>query len=201
MNLSARMIVVLTTVGLISGSLLALVGMLTKDRIAFNREQEINAAILEVVPGAQASTTLYEDENITIYGGKTSAGELVGYAVYTSGTGFQDVISLMFGTDMLVSQVNSLSVLEQKETPGLGAKITDQDVFLKFWENRDARDALLLHKPAADTLAELAANEVNTITGATISSVKVLEIVNLALEKLKQIKQAGKLVSEENNAE
>jgi len=50
LNLSVRMIVVLTVVGLISGSLLAVVGMLTKDRIAFNKQQEIKAAILEVVP-------------------------------------------------------------------------------------------------------------------------------------------------------
>lgn len=201
MNLSARMILVLTAVGLISGSLLAIVGMLTTDRIALNRQQEINAAILEVVPGANASETLYEGEDIIIYGGKTDTGELVGYAVYASGTGFQDIISLMFGTDIQISKVNSLSVLEQKETPGLGAKITDRDVFLKFWENRDAGDALELHKPAAETMAELAPNEVNTITGATISSDKVLEIVNLSLDKLKRIKQEGKLISEGKNAE
>jgi major membrane immunogen (membrane-anchored lipoprotein) len=47
----------------------------------------------------------------------------------------------------------------------------------------------------------LAANEVNTITGATISSDKVLSIVNQSLEKLKQLKKAGKLISEENDAE
>ena len=119
MNLSARMIVVLTVVGLISGSLLAVVGMLTKDRIAFNRQQVIEAAILEVVPGTETSEEVFTEKNFTIYSGKDRGGNLIGYAVYTSGTGFQDIISLMFGTDPNVTKINSLSILEQKETPGL----------------------------------------------------------------------------------
>ncbi|HHF51921.1 MAG TPA: FMN-binding protein, partial [Candidatus Aminicenantes bacterium] len=41
MNLSARMIVVLTAVGLISGSFLSVVGLLTKERIAMNQQLEI----------------------------------------------------------------------------------------------------------------------------------------------------------------
>ncbi len=57
------MIVVLTTVGLISGSLMAVVGMLTKDRIALNRQQEIEAAILEVVPGTDTSEELFTEKN------------------------------------------------------------------------------------------------------------------------------------------
>ena len=201
MNLSARMIVVLTVVGLISGSLLAVVGMLTKDRIAFNKQGEIEAAILEVVPGTEIYEELYTEKNFTIYGGKNRDGNLIGYAVYTSGTGFQDIISLMFGTDPNVTKINSLSILEQKETPGLGAKITNKEIFLRFWDNKEAGSALSLRKPAVSSQDELASNEVNTITGATISSDKVLSIVNKSLEKLKQLKQAGKLISEENDAE
>lgn len=201
MNLSARMIVVLTLVGLISGSLLAVVGMLTKDRIAINKQQEIEAAILEVVPGTETSEKVFAEKNFIIYSGKNREGNLIGYAVYTSGTGFQDIISLMFGTDPNVTKINSLSILEQKETPGLGAKITDKEVFLRFWDNKDTGSTLSLRKPAVSSQDELAPNEVNTITGATISSNRVLSIVNQSLEKLKQIKQAGKLISEENDAE
>lgn len=185
--------VVLTLVGLVSGSLLAIVGMLTKDRIAYNRQKEIEAAILKVVPGSASSDKLYEEENITVYGGKDSEDRLIGYAVYASGTGFQDMIRLMFGTNSEVTKINALDILEQKETPGLGAKVTDYDTFLRFWENKDARDPLTLRKPAAKAPEELSSSEVNTITGATISSEKVLEIANASLEQLKQIKKEGKL--------
>lgn len=201
MKLSARMIVVLTTVGLISGSLLAVVNLLTKDLIAFNRQQEIEAAILEVVPGTDSSATLYEEENFTVYGGRDAAGDLIGYAVYTSGTGFQDIVSMMFGVDAEITKINSLSILEQKETPGLGAKITDEQAFLRFWRGRDTGSPLSLRKPAVSTPEELAPSEINTITGATISSQKVMGIVNLSLDRLKQIKQAGKLTGEAQDAE
>lgn len=201
MNLSARMILVLTLVGLISGSLLAVVGMLTKDRIEFNRKQEINAAILVVVPGTASSEILFEEENYTVYGGKDDQGNLIGYAVYTSGTGFQDVIRLIFGTNPDLTLINSLYILEQKETPGLGAKITDRDAFLQFWENRDATSALILKKPAVSSPADLQPSEVNAITGATISSEKVMGIVNQGLNKLKTAKQEGKLAGEGNDVD
>ena len=44
MSLSVRMIVVLTVVGLISGSLLSVVGLMTTDLIELNRQREIEAA-------------------------------------------------------------------------------------------------------------------------------------------------------------
>lgn len=195
MSLYARMIVVLTTVGLISGSLLSVVGLLTTERIALNRQKEIEAAITRVVPGTVSSEKLYEEGKLTIYGGKDASGQALGYAIFASGTGFQDVISLMFGIDMQISKLFALTIIEQKETPGLGAKITDEDDFLRFWKDRDIRQPLLLHKPAASSPQELNSSEINTITGATISSDKVLGIVNLSLEQLKKIKLEGKLGS------
>lgn len=195
MSLYARMILVLTTVGLISGSLLSVVGLLTTERIALNRQKEIEAAIALVVPGTASSEKLYEEGKLTIYAGKDANGQALGYAIFASGTGFQDIISLMFGTDLQISNLHALTIIEQKETPGLGAKITNQDDFLRFWENKDIRQPLLLHKPAASSPQELSASEINTITGATISSDKVLGIVNLSLEQLKKIKLEGKLGS------
>jgi len=59
MSLSSRMIIVLTTVGLISGGFLAGVAKLTKERIALNIQAEIEEAIEEVVDDAEVSTVLY----------------------------------------------------------------------------------------------------------------------------------------------
>ncbi|HZX09702.1 MAG TPA: FMN-binding protein [Acidobacteriota bacterium] len=200
MSLSARMIVVLTVVGLISGSLLAVVGLLTKERIEMNRQQEIQTAINEVIPSTKTSHKIYEDETLTVYESLDENKNNVGFAVYTSGTGFQDIITLMYGVDPSVSKIKNLTILDQKETPGLGAKITDEKSFLRFWEGRNCEKPLSLRKPAVDSPEKLAPSEVNAITGATISSEKVLEIVNLSLQRLKQIKQGGKLSSEEKNA-
>jgi len=200
MSLSARMIVVLTVVGLISGSLLAVVGLLTKERIEMNRQQEIQTAINEVIPSTKTSHKIYEDETLTVYKSLDENKNNVGFAVYTSGTGFQDIITLMYGVNSSLSEIKDLTILDQKETPGLGANITDEKSFLRFWEGRNCEKRLSLRKPAVNSPEELEPSEVNAITGATISSEKVLEIVNLSLERLKEIKQGGQLSSEEKNA-
>jgi electron transport complex protein RnfG len=194
MNLSSRMVIVLTAVGLLSGGFLASVGILTKGRIALNKKMEIERAIVSVVPGAVASETLYEEKDFIVYGGKNEAGDLQGFAIYTSGVGFQDKIILMIGVDASLSRLNGLAVLDQKETPGLGAKIVDRASFLIYWEKKGFSQPFSLRKPPAPSPESLSASEVNTITGATISSEAVLNIVNTAREKVRALKEEGKLV-------
>lgn len=190
------MIVVLTTVGFLSGGFLTTVGTLTKERIASNKKKEIEEAILAVVPGTERSQKLYEEENLSVYEGIDNEGTILGYAVHASGVGFQDKITLMFGTDSSITRVRRLVILDQKETPGLGAKITDQGSFLKYWKDIDCTQPLSLHKPPAPSPENLGPSEVNTITGATISSESVLNTVNLSLNRLKKLKSESKLISE-----
>lgn len=193
MNLSSRMIVVLTSIGLLSGGLLVSVNVLTKDRIALNRQRETEEAITQVVPGTSRSQKLYEEKDFTVYGGKNEAGDNIGFAIQTSAGGFQDKILLIFGANISLTKINSLRILDQKETPGLGAKITNYDVFLKFWENKDSTGSLRLRKPPVTSPSLLSPSEVNTITGATVSSEAVLNCVNVSLEKLRRLKAEGKL--------
>ena len=197
MKLSTQMIVVLTSVGLLSGGFLATVGMLTKERIALNKQREIEKAITTVVPDSITSRKLYEEKDFAVYSGQDAQGALLGLAVYVTGVGFQDKITLMFGVNPSLTKIKELTILDQKETPGLGAKITDREVFLRFWENKDCSQPLKLRKPPAATPEELAASEVNTITGATISSESVLNVVNISLERLRKLKSEGKLLVEE----
>jgi len=196
MKLSTRMVVVLTSVGLLSGSFLATVGHLTKERIALNKQREIEEAIIQVVPGTVSSQKLYEERDFTVYEGQDQEGDIVGLAIHASGIGFQDKITLMLGTNTSLKRINRLAILEQKETPGLGAKIADSESFLKYWENRDSSGTISLRKPAVSAAEELLPAEINTITGATISSEAVLSIVNHALEQARRLIKEGKLSSE-----
>lgn len=193
MSLSSRMIIVLTTVGLISGGFLAGVAQLTKERIFLNIQKEIEGAIVKVVPGTSQNQKLYEEEDLFIYAGQDELGQPIGYAIQATGIGFQDKITLMFGINISLTKIIGLTVIDQKETPGLGAKITDWNAFLQFWENRDSSGQIILRKPPASSLEELSPTEINTITGATISSKKVLNIVNLSLERLRELQKEGKL--------
>jgi RnfABCDGE-type electron transport complex G subunit len=191
------MILVLTTVGLISGGFLAGVAKLTKERIALNIQAEIEEAIEEVVDNAETSTVLYEEEDLVIYRELEDDGKLAGFAIQATGVGFQDKITLMFGLDETLTKITGLTIIDQKETPGLGAKITDWDAFLQFWEDRDAMGLLSLRKPPVRSPADLLRTEINSITAATISSKKVLEIVNLSLEKVRALVKEGTIKGED----
>jgi RnfABCDGE-type electron transport complex G subunit len=193
MKLPARMILVLTLVCLISGGFLTGVAMLTKERIALNIQAEIEEAIDLVVDDAETDVLVYEEEDFVIYKELEEDGDLAGFAIQATGVGFQDKITLMFGLDASMEEITGLTIIDQKETPGLGAKIEDWDTFLQFWENRDASGLLTLRKPPVSTIDELLPTEINTITAATISSEKVLEIVNSAVEKTREIVKAGKI--------
>jgi electron transport complex protein RnfG len=199
MSLSARMILVLTLVGLISGGFLASVATLTKERIALNVQAEIEAAIKEVVDDAAVNQVVHEEESLLIYRELDEGGEIVGFAVQATGVGFQDKITLMFGLDASLEEITGLTIIDQKETPGLGAKIEDWEAFLQFWEKRDATGPLALRKPPVSTIGELMSTEINTITAATISSKKVLEIVNLSLERVRELVKKGKMNPEEKD--
>lgn len=201
MSLSVRMILVLTTVGLISGGFLAGVAKLTRERIALNIQAEIEEAIEEVVDDAAVSTVVYEEEDLVIYRELEEDGELAGFAIQATGVGFQDKITLMFGLDETLTKITGLTIIDQKETPGLGAKITEWDAFLQFWEDRDATGPLVLRKPPVRKYEDLLRTEINAITAATISSKKVLEIVNLSLDKVKELIKEGKITKEEPDGE
>lgn len=199
MSLSSRMIFVLTTVGLISGGFLAGVATLTKERIALNIQAEIEKAIEEVVDDAEISNVVYEEEDLVIYRELEENGDLAGFAIQATGVGFQDKITLMFGLDETLTKITGLTIIDQKETPGLGAKITEWDAFLQFWEDRDATGLLSLRKPPVRVYEELMATEINSITAATISSRKVLEIVNLSLDKVRELIAKGKITGKEHD--
>ncbi len=196
MSLSTRMILVLTLVGLISGGFLAGVAKLTKERIALNVQAEIEEAIQEVVDEADVNQVLHEEEDLVIYKESKDTGELAGFAIQATGVGFQDKITLMVGLDPAMKQITGLTIISQSETPGLGAKIEDWDAFLQFWESRDATGPLTLRKPPSSTVEELLPSEINTITAATISSKKVLEIVNFSIERMRELLRQGTIAIE-----
>jgi len=199
-SLYKRMVIVLTSIGVVSGALLMSVNLLTKDRIAANKQREIEQAVIRVIPGTTASQKIYEEKNFTVYEGKNDQGQDLGLAILTTAGGFQDKILYIFGLNLPLTRISSLYVLEQKETPGLGAKVADEKTFLQFWEDKDSTASLSLRKPAVEK-GKLAPSEVNTVTGATVSSKAVLASVNAALEKIKKLKEEGKINIERGHAE
>jgi electron transport complex protein RnfG len=112
-----------------------------------------------------------------VYLGRDASGKRVGFAVSGTENGFQDPITVMFGYDAASRTVIAMKVISNKETPGLGDKIVKDTMFVREFAG------------AASPLAGVkrgqgkTPNDIEMITGATISSRAVIQIINTAIAR------------------
>jgi len=182
-NLRLRMFVTLITVGIFSGGALGVMYHFTKAPIERNQEKELKEAIFRVLPEAKNYTDLTQLDDTVIYKGLDKQGNLVGYAVAGKGKGFQGEIKLMVGVDKELQELTGLEVLESSETPGLGAMIAEKSFKSQFSGLKLIQGVKIGYvknkKPEKET-------DIQAITGATISSKAVVDMVNDLVEKLRE---------------
>ncbi len=115
----------------------------------------------------------------SVYETRFPDGKQAGWVVKTTGQGYADKIELLIGFDSVAETITGLFVLDQKETPGLGNKIIKsewRDQFIK----KDTDRNLIAKKNGAR-----ASNEIDAITGATVSSKSVCTIINKTVSDLR----------------
>ena len=106
-------------------------------------------------------------------------GEHVGWVLRSAGDGFQDRIELLIGLSPDAGKITGLDVLDQKETPGLGSRIKDPPSFRRQFAGKPT-DRPLSVKARAPTDTRIV-----PISGATVSSEAVSDIVNKAVCEFK----------------
>lgn len=201
-NVSAqRLILTLGGAGAFAGALILVAFTLTEPVIEGHRARRLDQAVTEVLRGPARYDTLYvvagkltarppagQDPRSLerLYLGHAADGSPVGYAIVGQTAGFADAIRLIFGYDAATGTVIGMKVLESKETPGLGDKIEKDTTFTGQFGQLGT--PLLGVKIGA---GKGAANEVDLITGATISSRAVVKIINDALARLGPALAAG----------
>jgi Na+-translocating ferredoxin:NAD+ oxidoreductase subunit G len=181
MPLFAHILLTLSLIGVISGGVLAQVNAWAVPQIAENQRLATERAIYHVQPEAERYELL-ESDALTVYRVYGAGDRPVGYALVHSGQGFQDAITLVIGVEDDRATITGIEVLEQSETPGLGTVITESDFLSQFLG--------LVGHPQIEwvkTPPQAGANEVEMVTGATISTRAVVVIVNDAVAKLQQI--------------
>ncbi|MDD2284283.1 MAG: FMN-binding protein, partial [Paludibacter sp.] len=125
-----NMVLVLTSITLVAAVALGSMYNLTKEPIEASKKAKQENAIMEVLPPDVSikgtDTIAIEGMPEPFYVYQAYAGdEFVGVAVQTySKNGFSGEIKVMVGFDAKGNIIN-YSVLEQKETPGLGTKMVD----------------------------------------------------------------------------
>ena len=172
------LVLVLGAICLVAGALLAFVNQVTERPIAEAMRREKLAAIEQVLPAHdnQPDTDLVTLED----GGKTwtffvgrKGGRYVGAAFeVTSSKGYGGTIRLMVGVNA-DGTMEGLAVLEQKETPGLGAKIQDPGFRDGFRGRSLTNTNWKVRKDGGD---------IDAITAATISSRAVTDAVAEGIE-------------------
>jgi len=190
---SMKLVATLSVFGAIAGLLIVLVFQYTQPLILRNQAEATQQAVEQVLAGGVRYQTLFvHDEQLVeqvpagvdtvkldkVYTGYDAADQRLGYALVGAQPGFADVVKLIFGYDAASRQVLGMLVIENKETPGLGDKIVKDSAFV----NGFTRVATPLRGVKLGAGAGQP-DEVDMITGATISSRVVIKIINDQLER------------------
>ena len=199
---SWEMIRALGGIGILCSILIVFAFQVTLPIIEKNKTEYLEKSIFKVLAGATSRTTyrITDDSNVElmqadepkarkVYAGYNDSGELVGIAIEASGQGFQDVIRILYGYSPEKKAVIGFTVLESKETPGLGDKIQNDPAFLSNFEALDV--SLNEGGSAPKNPIEMAKSgnkhnpwQIEAITGATISSRAVTKIMKQSTEEL-----------------
>ena len=196
-----RMVGTLGGVSLLSGFLIVFAYESTLPRILENRQRAIEAAVFRVLPGATTKATyLIEGDTLTLageehttgprlYAGYDDAGQLIGVAIEAAGQGYQDVVRVLYGYSPDKQSTTGFTVVESKETPGLGDKIGYDPKFLANFDGlalnlNDSQSGLRNEVAGVKHGAKKNAWEIDGVSGATISSKAVGRILNDSAGKI-----------------
>ena len=175
-----NMVLVLFCITLVSSACVGLVNMITADPIAKAKEAAVKEALAQVLPEFDATEKSEHsaDELLIIAHKATKDGEVVGYAIESaSKNGFSGLVKMMVGFDT-VGTILNVNVLEQNETPGLGAKMTEEgNPLLESVKGKSA--------PRFNCKVRKDGGEVDALTAATISSRAYADAVARAYEVYK----------------
>ena len=172
-----RLTLTLLIICAVVAGILAAVNAITAPIIAASKEAKTQAAISAVLPGG--------GEKIDFAGADKSGtvtevyASDIGYAVKVAPSGFGGAITMMVGIDSN-GKVLGISIISHAETPGLGAvaaQNTDKGVAF-----REQFAGLV----AGITIGD-GENQIDALSGATISSQAIVDGVNAALECVKNL--------------
>lgn len=160
---------ILSLICALASTSLAVVNSITKVRIIAQAEAEEEASLKEVLPEATHFEPVKSGNDIIYYKAHNKDGKFIGVAFKASAKGYSSIIETMAGL-ALDGNITAIKILNHNETPGLGARIADSS-FTGQFANKNIRGL----------------NEVQVITGATISSKAVIDSVSKKAQEIKEL--------------
>jgi len=199
-----KLTVLLTIVCLLNGLALGLVYEVTRGAIAKTAAETLTESLKLVIPRADRFS---EKKGCPLPGGRaisyheaySKSGEVIGYALAGERQGYQSILKVLVGIDPQ-GTIQGIKVLEQAETPGLGARIDEIQVDETIWtcmanlfKNRkagtDNQRPWFQEQYRGLTAAELTllkpsrgGKGIHAMTGATITSRALTQAVRDSIE-------------------
>lgn len=189
-----KLVATLAGGGAVAGMIIVVCFQATQPRIRAHKAAVLEASVKEVLGGPERFEPLYDVKGALtaklpdgmdpakvdrVYAGHRADGSLAGFAIVAAEPGFADDIRLIFGYDAQSKRILGFKVIENKETPGLGDGIEKNEKYVGQFPGKTAPLAPI-KKGQSRGRPE---SEIETITGATISSKTVVQIINHAVER------------------
>lgn len=190
---------ILTTFTLVLGLILGIVYGITKDPIDKANADTARAAYQEVFKNAvsfeayeydkdEANQIVadggYKDTIDDIQSALDDSGKTLGYVItVTAKDGSQGSITFSVGISN-DGTVNGYSITDISETPGLGMKAEDEEFYSQFQNKAVDAFTVVKQAPSAD-------NEIEAITGSTITSKAMANGCNAAILYFRNKLQGG----------
>ena len=175
-------VAVLLAICIIIPLALSLTNKITKDKIAELDAKNSSETMASLIKADKFTKEEFKDgENEFTYHFALKDGEIIGYIFKTAEKGYGGDVSVMTAVNV-DGTVKSVAILDVSgETPGLGQNAAKESFYSQY---EGKKSGISLLKIGADS----AENEVNAVTGATITSTAVNKAVNKALKQFESVK-------------
>ena len=199
---SKKMLIAMVGIGVVCALLIVFTYEGTFGRIEKLKADALEQAVFKVLPGI-TKTGIFEltpdgkfissdgkDRTKTlVYAGYDDQNTLKGIAIEASGQGYADILKVLYGYDPTSQTIVGFYVLESKETPGLGDKIEKDEKFQSNFNGLSvalSEDFTTVINKVVPVKFGTKENpwEVEGITGATISSRAIGNIMGESTEKM-----------------
>ena len=177
-KIKPRLIIVLTIVMICSTVTLTFLRQLTTPIIEAHAEKKKEESILKVLPDSAKEYKKVTKDGLTLYKGLDKSGNIVGYAFQNSGQGFQSILKIMMGLDLENNKIIKVRILNQAETPGLGSRIKEE-TFKDQYKGKSFSDQFKVKE------------DIDSISGATITSVAMTDVIKEGIEKVQKVYGGG----------
>lgn len=171
---TVRPVIVLVAICVVAGVLLGSVHEMTAPIAAANAAEKAQQTYAQLVPDAKEFVPVEcSVEGCTAaLEARDAAGDVVAYVIVAQSKGYggQVPIAVAFGRK---GSVKSITAMSNEETPGLGTKIADESYIGQY---------------VGMGAESLQADDIDLISGATISSKAALAAFNIAVEAYEEVR-------------